>query len=101
MAKGKLASANLTTTANTLLFTVDETPQTFNIRFANRNATNAHLRVAISMSAVDPADDEWVDYDVPCLAQGIMEDTGLVASSGEHVWVRTDLAGVSVRAHGM
>lgn len=100
MGSGKLGSADLAAGTDTLLFTADMTPQTFNIRFANRNAVLASVRVAIG-AGVSPAAADYVDYDVTVLANGILEDTGLVASSGEKVWVRSNIANVSVRAHGM
>ena len=100
MATGKLGSADLAATTDTLLFTADVTPQTFNVRFANRNTTAVSVRVAIG-TGVSPATTDYVDYDVTILANGILEDTGLVASSGEKVWVRSNAANVSVRAHGM
>lgn len=100
MASGKLGSADLTATTDTLLFTAGSTPQTFNVRFANRNAASVKVRVAIGTGA-SPAVADYVDYDVTVLANGILEDTGLVASSGEKVWARSDTENVSVRAHGM
>ena len=100
MASGKLGSADLTATTDTLLFTADVTPQTFNVRFANRNAAAVKVSVAIGTGA-SPATADYVDYGVTVLANGILEDTGLVASSGEKIWVRSDTANVSVRAHGM
>ena len=100
MASGKLGAADLAATTDTLLFTSAATPQTFNVRFANRNATSVKVRIAIGTGGA-PATTDYVDYDVTVQANGILEDTGLVASSGEKVWVRSDTANVSVRAHGM
>jgi len=100
MANGKLGSADLLAATDTLLFTAGVTPQTFNIRFANRNATAVKVRVAIGTGEA-PAMEDYVDYDVTVQPNGILEDTGMVSSSGEKVWVRSDTANVSVRAHGM
>lgn len=100
MASGKLGSADLVAATDTLLFTAGVTPQTFNVRFANRNTAAVKVRVAIGTGA-NPAATDYVDYDVTVPANGILEDTGLVCSSGEKVWVRSDAANVSVRAHGM
>lgn len=100
MASGKLGSADLSAGVDTLLFTSAATPQTFNVRFANRNSVSVKIRVAIGTGGA-PAVTDYVDYDLPVQANGILEDTGLVASSGEKVWVRSDTANVSVRAHGM
>lgn len=100
MASGKLGAADLVAATDTLLFTAGVTPQTFNVRFANRNAAAVKVRVAIGTGGA-PAAADYVDYDVSILANGILEDVGLVASSGEKIWVRSDTANVSVRAHGM
>lgn len=100
MASGKLGSADLAATTDTLLFTAGVTPQTFNVRFANRNGSTVKIRVAIGAGGA-PATTDYVDYDVSVPANGILEDVGLVASSGEKIWVRSDTANVSVRAHGM
>jgi len=100
MAAGILGSADLAVATNTLLFTVDATPQTLNVRFANRNATAARIRLAIGTGA-SPALKDYVDYDVTVQGFGVLEDTGLVASLGEKVWAYSDTANVSVRAHGI
>lgn len=99
MAQGILGSADLPAAIDIMLFTVGAT-QTFNVRFANRTGTPAKVRVCIGSGDV-PALKDWVTPDVTCLGNGIVEDTGLVCSSGEKVWVRADAAGVSVRAHGL
>lgn len=100
MASGKLGSADLAAATDTLLFTAGATPQTFNVRFANRNPTAVKIRVAIGTGA-SPVAMDYVDYDISIPGNGILEDTGLVATSGEKIWVRSDSANVSVRAHGM
>lgn len=100
MASGLLGKADLAAATDTLLFTAGATPQTFNVRFANRNTTAVKVRVAIGTGGA-PAAADYVDYDVPINGNLILEDTGLVASSGEKVWARSDTANVSVRAHGM
>ena len=99
MASGKLGSADLIAAADTLLFTASAV-QTFNVRFVNRNASPVKVRVAIG-SGASPVATDYLDYDVPVIANGILEDTALVCSIGEKVWVRSDTANVSVRAHGM
>lgn len=99
MATGKLGSADLSAGVDTLLFTASAN-QAFNIRFANRNNTSVAIRVAIGTGSA-PAATDYVDYDVTVQAHGILEDTGLVCSSGEKIWVRSNTANVSARAHGM
>ena len=99
MASGKLGSANLAAGAATLVYTVPaSTVATINIRVANRNAA-AKIRVAIGTGA-NPAAADYIDYDISLAANGILEDTGLVCSAGEKVWVTADVSNVSVRVHG-
>lgn len=100
MASGKLGSADLAAATDTLLFTSAVTPQVFNIRFANRNTNAVKVRVAIGTGA-SPAAADYIDYDLTVPGNGILEDLGQVASSGEKVWARSDTANVSVRAFGV
>lgn len=105
MASGKLGTpANITTsdTAVMIYQVPASTIATVNIRIANRNITQAEIRVAISTAAtagtIGPAD--YIDYDVSVPGHGVLEDTGIVCSSGERVWVSSNLPNISVRVHG-
>ena len=100
MASGKLGTANLDADADTLVYTVPaSTVATINIRVANRNAAAAKIRVAIGTGA-NPTAADYIDYDISVPANGILEDTGLVCSAGEKVWVTSNVANVSARVHG-
>lgn len=101
MAKGKLGAVDVPAGGTgTLLFTAGVGGQTFNVRFCNRNGAAVKVRLAIGTGGA-PAVADYLDYDVTIQAYGILEDTGLVASEGEKVWVRSDTANVSARAHGV
>ena len=101
MASGKLGAADLAVATDTLLFTAAASKvTTVNVRFANRNPTPVKVRVAIGVGGA-PANMDYIDYDVSVIANGVLEDTGLVMTAGEKMWVRSDTANVSVRAHGM
>lgn len=67
---------------------------TLNIRFCNRSTAAVKYRVAIGSGGA-PAAADYITYD-----KEIVEDTAIVLSSGEKIWVRSDLANVSVRVHG-
>ena len=67
---------------------------TLNIRFCNRSSGAAKYRVAIGAGA-SPAAEDYITYD-----KEIIEDTGIVCGAGEKIWVRSDVANVSVRVHG-
>ena len=100
MASGNLGSADLSETTDTLLYTVPaSTLATLNIRVANRNSTTVAIRVAIGTGA-SPAAKDYIDYDFPVAANGVLEDTGIVCTAGEKVWAYSSTAGVSVRVHG-
>ena len=100
MTSGKLGSADLTATTDTLLYTVpDSSLATLNIRVANRNSTAVAIRVAIGTGA-SPAVEDYIDYDLLVAANGVLEDSGIVCSAGEKVWAYSSMAGVSVRVHG-
>lgn len=100
MASGKLGTANLAAGADMLVYTVPaSTIATVNIRVANRNASAVKIRVAIGTGA-SPAAGDYIDYDISVAANGILEDTGIVCGAGEKIWVRSDVANVSVRVHG-
>ena len=80
----------------TLLFTAAST-MAFNLRFCNRNITGCRIRAAIGVGG-SPVAKDYIDYDLDVVANGILEDSLLVCSSGENVWVYSDTANVSVRA---
>lgn len=86
-------------TTDELLFTAS-VPQTFNIRLANRNPNDVRVRIAIGTGGA-PALADYVDYNVLIPANGILEDTGIVCSAGENIWVYSNTANVSARLWGM
>lgn len=100
MASGKLGSVNLVADTDTLVYTVPAGKvSTVNIRVCNRNASSANVRVAIGTDSV-PASADYIDYDIAIPAHGILEDTAIVCSASEKIWVHASLSGVSVRVHG-
>jgi len=94
-----LGSADLVAATPTLLFTA-AVDLTSNIRFCNRNLVDAAVRVAIGTGG-SPVAKDWITYDSRCAAKGCLEELGIPVSSGEKVWVQSDLNSVSVRAHYM
>ena len=104
MASGVLGKALLAANTSTLLFTVvtnpSTVPQTFNLRFSNQNAVDGKVRVAIGTGGAETGQD-FITYDTALLANGFLEEIGIVAANGENVWVTSNLANVSVRAFGM
>lgn len=99
MSFGFLGSYDIPATTDELLFTAS-VPQTFNIRLANRNPNDVRVRIAIGTGGA-PALADYVDYDALLPANGILEDTGIVCSAGEKIWVYSNTANVSARSWGM
>lgn len=98
---GKLGSADLSAGQDTLLYTVPVgKTATVNIRLANRNGIDVLVNVAIG-SGNAPAAADYIAYQNTVDGNGVYEDSGIVMSAGEKVWVRSDNASVSARVHGM
>ncbi len=100
MPSGKLGTADLAANADTLLYTVpDGKVTTASVRLCNRGTGDARIRIAVG-AGEDPSHADYIEYDAKVPANGILEDTGIAMSAGEKLWVRSDTATVSARAHG-
>jgi len=100
MASGKLGSADLASSTATLMYTVPAgKTATVSIRVANRNSTSVTVRTAVG-SGASPANTDYLTYDASVPGNGILEDTGIVVSAGEKIWVYSSAASVSARVHG-
>jgi len=104
MATGRLGTANITTTANTTIYTVpSSTFSVVSVSICNRNSsTAATIRVAVASSA-SPGLDEWIEYDTSLVASGVVERTGIVMKATEVLVVQVSSATptVSVVAMGI
>lgn len=99
MASGKFGKVNLAANAATDLYTAPPGMVTnANVLFCNRNPTAVAVRLAVRSSALSDAD--YIEYEAPIPANGVLERTGITMSPGEIITVRSSAAGVSVRAHG-
>ncbi len=104
MASGRLGSGLLSAGVNTLLFVTGAAVQTFNVRIANPTASPISVSIAIG-SGASPAAGDWITggatggFVVP--ANGIFDDTGLVSSPGEKIWVYSNSSLATARAHGL
>jgi hypothetical protein len=104
MATGRLGIANITSTADTTIYTVpSSTFSVVSVSICNRNTTTAAtIRVAICSSAT-PAAGEYIEYDTSLVASGVVERTGLVMDAGKILVVTVSSATptVSVVAMGI
>lgn len=104
MATGRLGTANITTTANTTVYTVPaSTFSVVSLNVVNRSSSaSTQIRIAIAGSS-SPSIDEWIEYDSSLVANGVLERTGLVLDAGKLLVVQTPTStpALSVVVHGI
>ena len=104
MPTGRLGTANITTTANTTLYTVPaSTFSVVTVNVVNRSSSaSAQIRIAVS-STTSPALDEWIEFDSALVANGVLERTGIVMDAGKIIVVQTPTAtpALSIVVHGI
>jgi hypothetical protein len=90
MATGRLGVANITTTADTTVYTVPaSTFSVISVNIVNRSSSAAaQIRIAIASSAT-PAATEYIEYDSSLVANGVLERTGIVIDAGKLIVVQT------------
>lgn len=97
---GKLGSVDLVANTDTLLYeNTTSSVVTANVRFCNRNNSDIKVRIAVGNGGA-PAPADYVTYDTPTAANGVLDDTGRRVDPGEKVWVRANFNSVSVRGDG-
>jgi hypothetical protein len=103
MATGRLGTANITSTANTTIYTVPaDTFSVVTVSLCNRGTASEAVRLAVASSAT-PTDAEYLEFDSELLAKGVLERTGIVMDAGKLLVVSTSTgsATLSVVAMGI
>jgi hypothetical protein len=89
MATGRLGTASITTTVNTSVYTVPaSTFAVVSVNIANRNAANAVVRLALTLTGT-PSNDEFIEFDSVLVGNGVLERTGIVLDAGKQIVVST------------
>ena len=90
MPTGRLGTANITTTADTTVYTVPaSTFSVVTVNVVNRSSTTSvDIRIAVASSAT-PSLAEYIEYDADVVASGVLERTGIVMDSGKLLVVST------------
>lgn len=102
----RLASQSLNAGVLAALYTVPNGNRTvFTASFCNRSASVAKVSLALTAGG-DPTDADWIEFETPIQAAGaaggsVLERTGLALGVGQKVFVRSDVAGVSVVVFGV
>lgn len=104
MPTGRLGTANITTTADTTVYTVPlSTFSVVTVNVVNRNSsTSALIRIAVA-SAATPTVAEYIEFDSAVVANGVLERTGIVMDAGKLLVVSTPTATptLSVMVYGI
>jgi hypothetical protein len=93
MPTGRLGTANITTTADTTVYTVPaSTFSVVSVNIANRSSSAAvNIRIAVASTA-SPTVAEYIEYDSQLVANGVLERTGIVMDAGKLIVVQTPTA---------
>jgi hypothetical protein len=93
MATGRLGTANITTTADTTVYTVPaSTFSVVSVNVVNRSSSApANIRIAVASSAT-PSAAEYIEYDSSLVANGVLERTGIVMDATKLIVVSTPTA---------
>ena len=93
MPTGRLGTANITTTADTTVYTVPaSTFSVVSVNIVNRSSSaTANIRIAVASTAT-PTVAEYIEYDSQLVANGVLERTGIVMDAGKLIVVSTPTA---------
>jgi hypothetical protein len=93
MPTGRLGTANITTTADTTVYTVPATTfSVVSVNIVNRSSSStAQIRIAVAAAAT-PTVAEYIEYDSSLVANGVLERTGIVMDTGKIIVVQTPTA---------
>ena len=87
MATGRLGASDLTSGANTTVYTAPtDTYSVVSLNLCNRGNQATSLRVAVA-AADTPVAGEYIEYDVELLSKGVLERTGVVLAAGQKIVV--------------
>lgn len=103
MPTGLLGQAALLPIQNTSVYTVPTNTFTvFSVSVLNRGSAAVTVRMALASLATPAANgSEWIEYDVPLDANGVLERTGLMMNAGKQLVVYTSGSFVSVSVFGI
>lgn len=98
---GTLGKAALVAGTDTSMYTVQVgNMATISINFVNTSSTvAAKVRIGITTAGALGAAD-YIEYDTPIPANGVLERTGLVIGPLDIVYVRSDVTNVTARVYG-
>lgn len=106
MANGILGSADLPANTYTEVYLVPtDTFSVVTINVVNKNATSVNVRLAVAKEDATgvtlPAADDYLEYDVEVLPNGVLERTGIVINASRQIWARSSATNTAVMVYGI
>jgi hypothetical protein len=96
---GRVASANLTTSAQSIHQVPSSYTLSFSANFCNSTTSSIAVRLAIS-ATTSPTSAEWILYDTIISANSSVMFTGLVADQAQYIVALADATGCNVNIIG-
>jgi hypothetical protein len=101
MATGRLGNTDLAQATPATVYTVPTGNYTVcNVSLTNRNTTAASIRIAMSTTGT-PNPEEFIEYDLVLVGNGVFERTGLVMNAGLNIVVQSSIANVGCTVYGI
>jgi hypothetical protein len=101
MATGILGTADLAAGTLATVYTVpDDTFCVASVSVVNRGNTSIGIRLAVAATDT-PTDAEWLEFDTPLDAKGVLERTGMVLQAGKKIVVRSTAINANAVAFGI
>lgn len=98
----RLAGNNVTAATDVTLYTCPTNQRaSISVSLCNRGAAPVKVRLALVASGGSVSTTDYIEYDTPIEANGALERSGIILSSGQFVVVRTDIATVSAVVWGV
>lgn len=101
MANGILGKLDIPATTLSTVYTVPaDTFSVVTLNVVNRSTAPRTIRIALSATAT-PDPEEYIEYDVEILANGVMERTGIVMDATKNIVVYADSLGCGAMVFGL
>ena len=101
MANGILGKVDIPATTLSTVYTVPaDTFSVVTLNVVNRSTAPRTVRIALSATAT-PDPEEYIEYDVEILANGVMERTGIVMDATKNIVVYADSLGCGAMVFGL
>ena len=106
MANGILGSADLAAATYTAIYLVPvNTFSVATVSICNKNSTSITVRLAVAktdpLGVTLPAADDYLEYDVEVLPNGVLERTGIVIDESRQIYARSSATNTAVMVYGI